>query len=460
MALHHRREVADMRAAYGYDQANAQVHSSPESGSEQSYRESHRDGSSYTRTPPTSYSSSPTKRSPVVHNNTSRARHNDIEQFFDDRQPQESPRSSVETYASTVPSEEEFLEDLPEYQVPEFTATEYESQAIAATPSDFSELFPSCRRLTVRHDDSTEDGNMNLRLDTPVSIHGRNCDMTLFHLRMHDLKTRDFSLRRYCRDSGREVCHSTRKQQKPASEKRPGFQRSLSNALNSMRPKSEHRSSTGANVAALTRHDSGYGSMHSVEFDESNRPRSSGQGAQAQEQLSTDTIHLEFSNYAHLDIRRLGTNGKRYEFEYWGIRYSWKRVLLKDHSVKQTSFQLTKAGNDRILGHIVPDTLTPRQREEEQTKGGWIPPCSMWIADESIVRSQKDLSDVIVAAGLIALVDDSIRSRFSKNERPLLIPVPKLQVGIEYVGPKQLINEMFHRTEGSSTQRPPTSRGK
>lgn len=444
-----------MRSAYGQDRASAQTYSS-ESGSERSYHGSRTRGSNHSQTPPTSYSGSPVKRSPIVHNDNERVQYND--KFFTDRKLQESPKSSVETYASTVQSEEELLEDVPEYQVPECTARSYESTAIATSPSEFSELFPSRRRLAIQHDDSTVDGNMNLRVDTLVSVDTQRCEMTLFHLRMHDLKNRQFSLRRYCRDSGREVCHSALKQQKPTPEKRPGFQRSLSNALNSMRPKSEHRRSTDPNSGTLTRHDSGYGSMHSVDFDQDSRPRSAGKGAQAPDPPSTNIMHLEFSNYAQVDVRRMGNKNKRYEFEYWGVHYSWNRVLLKGRSTDAPSYQLTKAGSDSVLAHVVPVALTPRQAEEERNKGGWIPLCSMWIAEESIVRSQKDLSDVVVAAGLIALVDDSIRARFhSKSESQLLIPVPKLQMDVEYVGPKRLINEMFGRKDNSSRSRPPSS---
>lgn len=442
-----------MRSAYEHKQASTRVYSSA-SDSKRSYNNSRTDDSNISQTPPTSYSSSPTKCSPIVHYNSEKVRYDDLERFFDDRQPQESPRSSI---ASTVYSEEEFLADLQDFEVPEFTARPYESQAIAATPSDFSELFPSSRRLAIRHDDSTIDGNMNLRVDTTVSIRGEMCDMTLFHLRMHDLKTRDFSLRRYCRDSGREVCHSTRKKPKSPKAARPSLQRSLSNALNSMRPKS----SSGSSVTALTRHDSGYGSMHSIDFNEGEPPRSSNEEPKSTEKLSTDTVYLEFSNYAQVNVRRAGNNGKRYQFEYWGSHYSWKKVAhTSDRNVNQTSYQLTQAGSERVLAHIAPVALTSRQAAEEKEKGGWIPPCSMWIADESIVGSQKDLSDVIVAAGLNALVDDSIRLRFhSKNERQLLIPIPKLQMEIEYVGPKRLVNEMFRMKGNRSNRGRPSSSG-
>lgn len=142
--------------------------------------------------------------------------HEATPRYIADQPPCESPRSSVDTYASTVESEQDVAANLPEYEVPEYSSQPYAPTAVAATPSDFSELFPSHRRLTVRHDDSTIDGNMNLRIDTEVTMHGmhdisyicsilltqiaggRRCDMTLFHLRMHDLRDREFSLRRYC----------------------------------------------------------------------------------------------------------------------------------------------------------------------------------------------------------------------------------------------------------------------
>ena len=464
MSLHHRRECADMRSAYGHSKTRARQYPS-ESDSDRSYR-SGSDRSYHTT--PTSYSSSPAKRPPIVHYNTCDTRQDDLPpQYFYDREPQQSPpaspSSSVETYASTVESEEDFQEDVPEYDVPEYTARPYESTALPATPSDFSELFPSHRRLDVRHDDSTLDGNMNLRIDTDVSIQGRRCNMTLFHLRMHDLKNREFSLRRYCRDSGREVCHSVRKHQKPVAERRPGFQRSLSNALSSMRPKPEQRNSTGPSSANLKRNDSGYASMHSVDFDEDDRPKSAGKDSQTPEQSPTNNIKLEFSNYAQVNIKRTGVAGnKRYEFEYWGVDYAWKRVSHKDRGSKGTSYHLTRTGSDQVLAYIKPVPLTHRQVEEERNKGGWIPPCSMWIADERICRSQKDVADVVIACGLMALVDDSIHTHFhSVDSKQLLIPVSKLQMGVEYIGPKRLINGMFKGKDSSSVNqsRPSSSHG-
>lgn len=374
--------------------------------------------------------------------------------FFDDKEPLESPRASVETYASTIHDEEELEPEIPEYDPPEYDHRPYGSNVLAATPADFSELFPSRGRLHIHHDDSTLDGNMNLRIDTEIYSKGRECDMTLFHLRMHDLKNREFSLRRYCRDSGREVCHSSRKQQKPAATKRPGFGRSLSNAMNIMRPKSESRAPT---LESLKRNDSGYGSMHSVDFDQDERPGSAGQSLATQPQLANDTVKLEFSNYAHADVKRTGVKGsKRYEFEYWGVTYAWRRVVKKDRGMKEIAYYLTKGGNDKALAHITPLSLTRACVDEEHSKGGWVPPCTMWLTDEGLIRGQKDIVDVVIASGLSALVDDAIRTHFqSKTSKQLLLP--KMQMGVEYVGPKRLINEMFRRDSDSSQQSRPSS---
>ena len=62
---------------------------------------------------------------------------------------------------------------------------------------------------------------------------------------------------------------------------------------------------------------------------------------------------------------------------------------------------------------------------------------------------------VIVSAGLMALVDNTVRDRFhAKHEKPSILPK------VEYVGPKRLINEMFRPNRSlSSNSRPSTSHG-
>ncbi|EME44071.1 hypothetical protein DOTSEDRAFT_71767 [Dothistroma septosporum NZE10] len=459
MVLHHSLECEDIRSAFSGSMAPSDRAFHSDRGSHRSYPPSHTssDESSHS-TQPTVYSGTSERRPPRVHYNTCDDYHAapSTTRYCPEQAPHESPRASVETYASTIPSEEDLPQELPEYEVPEYTARPYQSAAIAATPSDFSELFPSHRRMAIRHDDATLDGNMNLRVDTEVTVHGgRRCDMTLFHLRMHDLRDREFSLRRYCRDSGREVCHSSRRQQNSAAPKRPSFQRSLSNALSSMRPKSEQRSPT---MASLKRNDSGYESVHSsIDMDRDEYVQTSYSSMTTQQAVERNIVKLEFSNYAQLDVRRAGNKAnKRYEFEYWGTHYAWRRVVKKDNPLKQFSYHLVKSGREDVLAYIIPSPLTPGQAEEEQSKGGWIPPCSMWIADDSIVGGQKDVADVVIATGLMALVDDNIKARFHVRDSKQLL-IPKLQTGMEYIGPKRLINEMFKREGTSQHSRQPSS---
>lgn len=383
--LRQRAEYANMRSAYQSDRSYVSSNAS----SDDSYRQRTSGSDRSYRTATTTYSDdTPAQRPSIRQHETCQGRiERPLVRFFPEKEQLASPKTSVETYASTVPSEEALVDDLGEFGLPEYTAEQYDT-VVPATPSDFSELFPSHRRLTIRHDDSTFDGNMNLRIDTEVHASGRRCDMTLFHLRMHDLKERQFSLRRYCRDSGREVCHSVLKTQKPVAEKRPGFQRSLSNALSSMLPKSDTKVPT---MSSLKRNDSGYGSMHSVDFDDEPLPVVE---EPKNQQHMTHTMKLEFSNYAQLDVTRVGAKaGKRYEFDYWGVNYAWKRIVQRKHDNLETSFHLVKAGSEQVLAYISPIALSRSEASDEEAKGGWIVPCSMWIADEHIVDAQKDVSE-------------------------------------------------------------------
>lgn len=445
-----------MRNAYEHDK-RVRRDCSLDSNSDRSYQSS--SSKSY-RTPPSSKSSSSTRPRPIVDQEKRPDTRHDAAaaRFLPDRYPCEEPdhysryrEAPLETGSvSTIGSEDDDTEnDIPEYDPPAYTSERYESSAIPARPVDFSELFPSHRRLDIRHDDSTSDGNMNLRVDTEVSIQGRKCNMTLFHLRMQDLRNREFSLRRYCRDSGREVCHSARRHQKLSSERRPGIQRSLSNALHSVRPKLE-RTSSGPPTTPLKRHDSGYGSMHSM--DEDYRPVSAGSATNASEQPLTNSIKLEFSNYAQVDVN-LNKDKKRYDFDYWGYEFAWKRISQKGS--KEVSFHLVdrKSSSKKVLAYIRPIPLTDEEAAEERNNGGWIPQCMLWIADDAIVRASKDVSDTIVAAGLMALVDESIRSHFHSEESKLLLIPSKLRMGVDYVGPTRLINEMFGRKNSKLNSR-------
>lgn len=303
-------------------------------------------------------------------------------------------RSSVDTYAST--SEEELadeFDDVPEYDVPQYNHEPVLHDAIPTTARDFADLFPTSKRISIRHDDSTIDGNMNLRIDTQLEGHrGQKQNYTLFHLRMHDLRTREFSLRRYCRESGREVCHSIRKYKAPASERRPVLQRA-STALAGLMHKPESRPST---AAGLKRSDSGYESIRNAvkEDDDDSRPKTAGY-SRGRALMPTNTVKLEYSNYAHIDVKRRGAKGnKKYAFEYWGHDYSWKRMVDKSLDHESVSYYLVRADNEKEpLAHISPLRLTRDQAHAEAAMGGWIPPCYMRITDEEILASTSDISE-------------------------------------------------------------------
>lgn len=349
-------------------------------------------------TNPTEYSD---RRPSLVQNETCdpRVEGNDRDYFatrhYNGQYETHPPRTSVDTYAST--SEEDLadddLDDMPTYQVPQYEHVPLQSEAIPTTPRDFAELFPTGKRISIRHDDATIDGNMNLRVDTQVQEQGyRKQSYTLFHLRMQDLRTREFSLRRYCRESGREICHSIRKYQKPPSES-PVLQRASTALANLV--KSDSRPSTSA---GLKRSDSGYesvpGSVYEEEVEDDPRPKSVGY-SKGRALIPTNTIKLEFSNYAHLDVKRRGAKSyKRYAFEYWGHDYSWKRIVKKECGHESVSYYLVRDDNDKEpLAHICPVQLTQEEAHEEQARGGWVPPCYMRITDEQILRSDGDMSE-------------------------------------------------------------------
>lgn len=367
------------------------------------------------------------------------------------------PRISAETYASTASSIEDPADDLPPFEVPEvsdYPSETLPSTALTSSPEEFAEYFPSTQMLSIRHDDTTIDGNMNLRIDTEArTLDGGKIDLQLFHLRMHDLKRREFSLRRYSRDSGREVCHSSRKYTKPSVIRRPGLQRSMSNAFSSLRSKSESKTST---TMSFRRHDSGYGSSHQDDIGEdiaSQSPRPS-----SSIPIPTNTTQLEFSNYAHLQIERRGTKTfKRYEIEYWGIKYAWKRAVAVSSRFEEVSYHFINTKTLAPLAHIVQAPLTESQQREETAKGGWVPPCSMYLEDSVLDRS-TDLADVVMASGLVALVDDCIKRRWHQKSRmqmtvPMVTKSP-LRLNMDYVTPKRLMSEVFNRKEKTTARRP------
>ena len=301
------------------------------------------------------------------------------------------PKVSAETYASTTSSIEDLGDGLPQFELPEnsdYPSETLPSTALTASPEEFAEYFPSTQKLSIRHDDTTMDGNMNLRIDTKArTLDGGTIDLQLFHLRMHDLKRREFSLRRYSRDSGREVCHSSRKYTKPSVIRRPGLQRSMSNALSSLRSKSESRTPT---MMSLKRDDSGYGSLNEGDSEDiaSQSPR-----APSSVPVPTNTTQLEFSNYTHLEVKRRGAKTyKRYELEYWGTKYAWNRTVDRSSHFEQVSYHLINTKTSIPLAHIVHTPLNESEQREETAKGGWVPPYDMFL-EESVLDRSTELAE-------------------------------------------------------------------
>jgi hypothetical protein len=303
----------------------------------------------------------------------------------------EGPKDSVSTYASTIPSADDLPED-PQYEVIDRTPEIYAAEAIPSNPTTFAELFPSSRRLLIRHDDSTLDGNMNLRVGTLVPRRGGyQQEVILFHLRMYDLFSRKFSFRRYCRESGREVCHSERRPRSCCTDKRPILRRSWSSVLASLRPGSSGNGSIAS--AEHKRHDSGY---HSTKQEDANLEDASTETKDVPSRPVTlaDTTLLEFSNYAHVEVKRRGAGiPKRYEFEYWSTKYQWKKECRKDGDLREVSYHLINTRTSKVIAHIVPEILTPMEAIEEESKGGWVPPSSMWISDSCVYEKMHDVAE-------------------------------------------------------------------
>jgi len=317
------------------------------------------------------------------------------QQGFEDEGFGRFSSSSVDTYASTHAS----VEDLPSLSLDNFPRERhqcFEPDAVPTTPADFAELFPSSRRIMIQHDDSTSDGNMNLRVDTDITTNsGRRRKMTLFHLRMHDLVERKFSLRRYWRNSGREVANSKRKYVAPLpagfQPTKPGFRRS-STAPGFLRPNPR-------------RQDSGYESDDD-EDDFMEKLRQFHIVNDIKATIPTDSIRLEFSNYAQVLLEPVcHGERKQYNFEYWGEHYTWRKRPLRDGSEIITSYELVNLNTQQKVSSIVPDALSPEETEFEAKQGAWVPACSMRLLQKDI---SDDLGDVIVTTGLVAVTDDCI----------------------------------------------------
>lgn len=354
---------------------------------------------------------------------------------FDTPQESELFESASLNSCTTVASSDDDDDDL--YDCYEgFLDEPSRSKAVPATPVEFAEHFPSTKRLIIKHDDSTLDGNMNVRVDCDAPTrreHDRR--ITLFHVRMYDLRDRDFSVRRYGRDCGREVAHVKRKVARTVLQ-RPALRK----ALSSFRGKP-----SADELRRVERVDSGYISNPDDGEEADACPTPGGT-------KPTNTCTLEFSNYAHVDLTRRGAkSGKKYDFEYWGKSYSWRRRIATGTNDEDVSYQLTNNATNNVVAYIQPDPLTPAMVATEEAKGGFVPPCSMYINSspaDPVNSGNADVADVIVTTGLVALVDDCIKRKYHKKRSVRLVlpttgKLPKMNM--EYVGPKRFIDEMFHR---------------
>lgn len=350
---------------------------------------------------------------------------------FENETQHDSPRTSVETYASTVSSKED-LADIPRYELPQERHRIYESDALATTPPDFAKLFPTTRRLLIQHDDSTSDGNMNIRVDTEaLSQDGDRLKMTLFHLRMKNLHERQFSLRRYCRESGREICSTKKKYVKPVPRvqprNRPSITRSLTTALQNI------------GVKTPRRQDSGYESDDAEELED--ELRNFTLTAEVAATIPTNIIRLEYSNYAQVELHRHRQgHAKQWDFSYWAEPYSWRRELSYDEDEAVYSYELISLRTGDCIAYVMPDKLDDRQKATEQEQGAWLPPSSMRLTDRTI---SEDLADVIVSTGLTVVADDCIKRRWH-NSKSIRVHVPEAS-SAEYQQADDIVETVFPR---------------
>ncbi|PKS08849.1 hypothetical protein jhhlp_003459 [Lomentospora prolificans] len=323
-------------------------------------------------------------------------------------------RSSTDTFDSSLDSDDNESQDSNEdhHRIPPLPLYRKAVTGPTVQPSNyriFPELFPSLDKMYIRHDEYTSDGNMNLRVDTQLP-HRPHRHVQLFHLRMYDLDDRVFSLRRYCRESGREVCRTKREYTAAASDGgRQALQRSVSSVFRSLgaRPQFRRMSSSSTlfsfkNGPVGKRPDSGL-SMRSEILDSPDEPE------QKSKSVPTNAIKLMFTNYATIEVVRKGGGPapKRYDFSWWGRKYSWKRIY--NANLGTTSFHLIRDSQpEAFLANVVAEARSPNELTSDEMDGGWMPPCTMWFSQEP----DAALAEVFVSTGLISLVDDCIRNRW------------------------------------------------
>jgi hypothetical protein len=233
----------------------------------------------------------------------------------------------------------------------------------------------------------------------------------------------------------------------------------MSNAFASIKPEFK-RTNSGLSTHSsksskkhTKRQDSGYISGDDVEDIDSFMSKSPKAVPQVP---SSTTTKLEFSNYAQVDVKRRGNkSAKRYEFEYWGHNYVWRRLTKKDGEGKEISYHLYRDEGASPIAHIVPELRSSSQIRDEERNGGWVPPCSLWISDKTVVEALTDVADVIVSTGLIALVDDCIKRHFHprSSSRKGSHHVSVAGTNVEFVNPRTMVEHMFKRRGSEQSQK-------
>jgi hypothetical protein len=288
---------------------------------------------------------------------------------------------SLNTYASIIE---------PRFELSPIDHAVYPSDGLPSTPTDFAMFFTSNQRLLIHHDDATSDGNMNLRVDTEVrDANGRSRKLILFHLRMHDLKDRRFSLRRYCRSSRQQICHSSRKHSPTPilTSASPNAHQSLGHA--SQQPRTNHAGAISHNKSI-----SGQGSARNSIRKQHQSPLKAGVPSLETARSKADRIQLELSDHTHIDLSKRGLKrSKRYEFEFWGTKYQWRRQIYQNGHAQEISYHLINIETSKSIAHITPRPLTAREAQEEEDSGGWVPPYTMQITDRRVFRSLNNAAE-------------------------------------------------------------------
>jgi hypothetical protein len=290
-----------------------------------------------------------------------------------------------------------------------------------SSPKDFVELFPSSKPLYICHDSTTSDGEMNLRVFSDITSAGSSKAeyMSLFHLRMHDIEDRKFSLRRYFRNSGRKGCSSilsdARLRSKTRSKTRFSFSMSSKrtsragsthseNDVSASETKGDMGNSKGSRTSlsswfrrrgSRSSHASSASGNDASDCDEDDNAVNAVNVAATR--VSGDKIALEFSNYSRVDVVRYSTWRIGYTFDYWGHAYEWRRTSGKNLFGQWMywchSFHLYRKGKDKKP--IV--SITPRDNKSLGsgyfTHGTWVTPSEMRFLDNDILNGSSDIAE-------------------------------------------------------------------